>query len=201
MKRELYLEKVKQHIMALPKGSIFTAPDFSDIANTATVNRILARLGECGLIRRVMRGIYVYPEYNMFLGEYVEPVTDQVARAIARHYGWTIIPYGDTALNLLGLSSQVPAMWIYVSDGNYRKYSYGNVTILFKRGANKDISGLSYKTALIIQALKALGKGNVTGNVIRKLSLSLSEAEKACMLAEGKYVTAWLVEALKKICG
>lgn len=47
-----------------------------------------------------MRGIYYKAEYNNFLDEYVTPEADAVANALSRNYGWSIVPCGDTALNL-----------------------------------------------------------------------------------------------------
>ena len=86
-----------------------------------------------------MRGVYYKAEYNEFLEEYVAPEPDAVAHAIARNYGWTIVPFGDTALNILGLSTQVPATWVYMSDGTYKEYSYNQTTIRFKKTSNKKL--------------------------------------------------------------
>ncbi len=113
---------------------------------------------------------------------------------------WTIVPCGDTALNLLGLSTQVAASWIYVSDGPYKEYTYGNVTLNFKRTTNKEISKLSYKTALVVQALKALGKENIDDAILEKLKITLTNTEKKAMLTEAKAATSWIYEYIKQIC-
>ena len=155
MSRPTYLTEIKKIINDAAIGTVFVATDFTNIADNKTVGMGLLRLEADGLIRRVLRGVYDKPEYNDFLGEYVAPAPDKVANALARNFGWTIVPCGDTALNLLGLSTQVPAAWVYVSDGTYKEYSYDNVTIRFKKTTNKEVSKLSYKTALTVQALKA----------------------------------------------
>ena len=144
----------------------------------------LLRLEEEGIILRIIRGVYYKAEYNNFLKEYVVPNPDKVAHAIARNFGWTIVPCGDTALNILGLSTQVPVVWSYVSDGTYKEYTYDNTTIKFKRTTNKEISKLSYKTALIVQALKAFGKNNIDRNVIERLKNNLTNKEKINALIE-----------------
>ena len=148
-----------------------------------------------------MRGVYENPKFNDFLGEYVKPHPNKIAKALARNYGWTIVPCGDTALNMLGLSTQVPAVWLYVSDGNYREYTCGNFVIQFKRTTNKEISKISFKTALVIQAIKALGKDKITGDVIEKISSLTSDEEKEQMFVEAKYATAWIYDVIKEICG
>ena len=148
-----------------------------------------------------MRGVYDRPEYNDFLGEYVEPLPDKVAHALARNFGWTIVPCGDTALNMLGLSTQVPAIELYVSDGTYKSCTYNHTTIQFKRTTNKEISKISYKTALVIQALKALGKDKITDEMIKKIKAATSKEEKTAMFGEAKYATAWIYDIIKDICG
>lgn len=101
---------------------------------------------------------------------------------------------------MLGLSTQISSEWVYVSDGIYKKYNYGNTTIKFKKTTNKEISKLSNKTALVVQALKALGKENVTDTVMGKLRNNLTDKEKSNLLTESKAVTSWIYEDIKQIC-
>jgi len=200
MERPNYLEKIKIRIRSSNKGSVFVPSDFFDIADALTVNMSLSRLSTSHLVRRVMRGVYEYPEYNDFLGEYIAPSPDKVAHALARNYGWTIVPCGDTALNLLGLSTQVPASWSYFCDGTYKKYKLAGFDIEFKHRTNRDISKTSPKTALVIHAIKALGKDHVDEKIISTLAKTLSKDEKSAMLLEAKYATAWIYEIIKEIC-
>ena len=194
------MSEIKQNILATENGTVFVAVDFVNITDKKTVNMALIRLEEEGIILRIIRGVYYKAEYNEFLQEYVVPNPDKVAHALARNFGWTIVPCGDTALNILGLSTQVPAAWSYVSDGTYKEYTYDNTTIKFKRTTNKEISKLSYKTALVVQALKALGKDNIDDTIINKLKNDLTDKEKTTALLEAKAVTSWIYEYIKQIC-
>ena len=194
------LKLIRDRINRSDIGTVYVAVDFVDISDKTSVNAYLARLVDEGLIRRVLRGVYDKPEYNDFLGEYVAPSPNKVANALARNFGWTIVPCGDTALNLLGLSTQVPAEWVYVSDGTYKKYTYDNTTIEFKRTTNKEVSKLSYKTALTVQALKALGKEEIDDTVINRLTKLLTADEKKTMIEEAKAATSWIYEYIKLIC-
>lgn len=200
MSRPKYLNEIKNSILLADYGTVFVTVDFVSITDKKNVNMSLLRLEDEGLILRIIRGVYYKAEYNDFLQEYVVPNPDKVAHAIARNFGWTITPCGDSALNILGLSTQVPAIWSYVSDGTYKEYSYDNTTIKFKRTTNKEISKLSYRTALIIQALKALGKDNIGNTVINKLKNNLTDKEKATALLEAKAATSWIYEYIKQIC-
>ena len=77
----------------------------------------LSRLVQSGTLRRILKGVYEKPKYSKLLDEYVAADPEAVANALARSYHWTIAPCGNTALNLLGLSTQVTAVWSYISDG------------------------------------------------------------------------------------
>ena len=200
MKRPDYLNQIRGNIEKAENGSVFVSTDFTDITDKKTVNMGLIRLADEGLIKKILFGVYYKPEFSKLLGEAVAPSPNKVAHALARNFGWTIVPCGDTALNLLGLSTQVPSQWIYVSDGAYKEYTFDNTTIKFKRTTNKEISKVSYKTALTIQALKALGKENITGQVILRLKKILTDEEKEKMLAESKSATSWVLELIKVIC-
>ncbi len=200
MNRPTYLKEIKNKIIDSEAGTVFVAVDFVDITDKKTASMGLMRIEADGLIRRVLRGVYDKPEYNEFLKEYVAPAPDKIAHALARNYGWSIVPCGDTALNLLGLSTQVPAVWVYVSDGTYKEYTYDNTIIKFKRTTNKDVSKLSYKTALTVQALKALKKENIDDTVICRLKKLLTKQEKQIMLEEAKAATSWIYENIKLIC-
>ena len=195
-----YSEQIKQRIENSPSGTIFINSDFTDIAETETIRRNLNRITQTGLLRRVLNGIYEKPKYSKLLKEYVAVDPDQVAKAIARNYHWTIVPCGYTALNLLGISTQVTAIWSYISDGPYRKYEWNNTCIEFKHRTNKEISGLSYMTRLIIQALKTLGKENVSKEVIVMLSDKLTFEEKTTILKEAAESTDWVYNIIRKIC-
>lgn len=200
MDKTTNLKLIRDRINRSDIGTVYVAVDFVDISDKTSVNAYLARLVDEGLIRRVLRGVYDKPEYNDFLEEYVAPSPDKVANALARNFGWSIVPCGDTALNLLGLSTQVPAAWVYVSDGTYKEYAYDNTTIQFKRTTNKEVSKLSYKTALTVQALKALGKDKIDDTVISRLSKLLTAEEKKTMFEEAKAATSWIYEYIKQIC-
>lgn len=200
MKRPVYLDKIRKRINEAKFGSVFVSTDFTGITDKTTISISLDRLETDGLVKRILRGVYYKPKYSALLEEYVAPSINLIAHAIARNFGRTIIPYGDAALNLLNLSTQVPAVWIYMCDGNYKEYSYGKITIRFKKTANKDIKNFSPKTALVIQALKALDKEHINENTINKLKDRLTKKEKEKMLKEARIATSWIYEYIKKIC-
>ena len=107
--------KIVSRIYGIGMGSVITPKDFLDLASHVTVRQILSRLAKEGKIRRLLRGVYEYPAFSKMLNTPANPDPDAIAKAIARAHGWTIIPSGETALNILGLSTQVTAQWQRVS--------------------------------------------------------------------------------------
>ena len=192
--------QIKELIAQANSEAVFVASDFSHIAPINTVRQCLSRLEKSKQIVRVMRGVYYQPAYSELLQEYESPSPYHVAMALARNFGWAIAPSGAAALNMLGLSTQVPAHWSYVSDGPYRCFSFGNITIEFKHCSSKEISGMSHKTSLVIQAIKALGKENIDEENLQKICRSLSAEERIDLFEETRHTTAWIYEAIKKVC-
>ncbi len=196
-----YMQEIQERVSTAEDGHIFIASDFADIANANTVRSALYRLVQNGSLRRILNGIFEKPKFSRLLNEYVAADPDAVAKALARSYHWTIAPCGNTALNLLGLSTQVTVVWSYISDGPYKTYRWNNTKLEFKHRTNKEITGLSYMTILVIQALKTLGKENVTSRTIRVLRSRLSEEDKAAMLIEAAESTDWVYDTIRQICG
>lgn len=170
-----YMQEIRERILSAEEGSVFSTSDFADIADTNTVRSALYRLIQDGILRRILNGVYEKPKYSKLLDEYVAADPEAVANALARSYHWTIAPCGNTALNLLGLSTQVTAVWSYISDGPYKTYEWNSTKLEFKHRTNKEITGLSYMTSLVIQALKTLGRSNITPEVIQMLSEKLTD--------------------------
>ena len=190
---------IKKRINGLPTGSAFVVSVFTDIAGYDNAKKCLQRLEHDGEIRRVIRGIYDKPCFLKLLNEYSSPHINEVANAIARNYNWQIAPIGLTALNLLGLSTQVVNSYEYFSSGQYKTYQIGKITISFKHKSSKELLNLSFKSLLVVQAIKELGT-DLTEKQIAKISDNLSSKEKSDLLNEACGVTKWIYEIIKKIC-
>jgi hypothetical protein len=181
------------------RGKAFTTKDFLDLASHEAVRKALSRFAKEGKIRRLLRGVYDYPAFSALLNAPAGPDPDAMARAIARAYGWTILPAGETALNLLGLSTQVPAQWQYFSDGPSKTYEWQGGRLVFKRRANKETTVLSPKTALLVQALKTLGKNGIDRSVIDTLRAKLEKKERERAVREARYDTSWVYGVIKRL--
>lgn len=192
-------DKALARIYGFGRGSVFTPKDFLDLANHEAIRKILSRLTQEGKIRRLLRGVYDYPAFSTLLNAPASPDPDAIAHAIARTHGWTIVPAGETALNILGLSTQVPAQWQYFSDGPTKTYAWEGGTLVLKHRTNKETTTLSPKTALIVQALKTLGEERVDDAVLATLHTKLDARERARAVREARYATSWVYEIIKRL--
>ncbi|MCW6701901.1 DUF6088 family protein [Anaerococcus sp. NML200537] len=195
-----YTEKISNKINNFDSHKVFFANDFLDIASNATVRQILKRLADEDKIKRVIDGFYYNPRYSELIGEYEAISIHELALAIARKYNWNIAPYSSTALNLLGLSTQVPTHYKYISSGRYKEYKIGNTILEFKKVNPGEIANMSLKTATVIQAIKSLGKENINAQVIQKIRENLSEKERTDLMNQAKSVPAWIYEVIREIC-
>ncbi|MDU7891171.1 MAG: DUF6088 family protein [Finegoldia magna] len=194
-----YMEIISDKINSFDSHKVFFANDFLDVASNATVRQILKRLADEDKIKRVIDGFYYNPRYSELIGEYEAVSIHELALAIARKYNWNIAPYNSTALNLLGLSTQVPTHYKYISSGRYKEYKIGDTVLEFKKVNLGEIANMSLKTATIIQAIKSLGKENITNEVIQKIRENLTEKEKTGLMNESKSVPAWIYEVIREI--
>ena len=195
-----YTEKISDKINDFDSHKVFFANDFLDVASNATVRQILKRLADEDKIKRVIDGFYYNPKYSELIGEYEAVSIHELALAIARKYNWNIAPYNSTALNLLGLSTQVPTHYKYISSGRYKEYKIGDTVLEFKKVNPGEIANMSLKTATIIQAIKSLGKENITSEVMQKIRENLTEKERIDLMNESKSVPAWIYEVIREIC-
>ncbi len=183
------------------RGVAFTPKDFSQLGTPESVHVALHRLEKKrGTIRRVMRGVYDFPQFSDLLKQDLSPDIDQVARALARKFGWRIYPSGPSALNLLGLSTQVPGRYVYLSDGPSRTYKIGRTALSFKHAAQKEAAFRWPESALIVQGLKSLGPDHITDDVVERMRSWLSAHMRQKVLRDTQPATGWVYTAIRRIC-
>jgi hypothetical protein len=187
------------------RGWAFSKKDFASLANTSTIDRSLSRLAAKGTIRRLNRGIYDYPKFSKLLGQTLAADLDQVAHALARKYGWSIQVSGNAALNILGLSTQVPTQYLYLSDGVSKTYDIAGQSLVFQKSKTTHLN-LKYPTsALLVQAIDALGKEPLSEAQQTAIRHYLhSDGNIAPMMAtrilkDTQYVTSWIFEVIKSL--
>lgn len=157
--------KIKRKITYSKRGALFFPDNFSLTGTSDAVRSALVRLCRDGTLMRVAQGIYCYPRIDTKWGSgVIPPSIEDIANGIAKRDKVRIAPTGAYVLNLLGLSTQIPANVVFVTDGSSRKVSIGKGKgILFKHTSEMRTFAYSSKTMLlIVTALREIGEGNVT---------------------------------------
>ena len=182
------------------RGWAFSPKDFSDLGTRSSIDVALHRLVAKETIRRVIRGIYDSPMYSERLKQTLSPDMDQVARALARKFGWSIQPTGMASLNILGLSTQVQGRYAYLSDGPNRTYMIGKRDLTFKHAQRKESGFRHHQSALLVQGLKTLGPDRITKETIQRLRRWLPRELRTKVIKDTQLVTGWIREIILQIC-
>ncbi|MDR1181470.1 MAG: DUF6088 family protein [Bacteroidales bacterium] len=189
--------KIIAKIKKARRGSLFFANDFIAFGSVKTVSKALERLVKSGEITRVAAGIFVRPQKDDIIGE-VMPDIEDIVKAIARRDKARIVPTGDYALNRLGFSTQVPMNIVYLTDGTARKIKIDNYTIAFKKVAPKNVAAIGEISRLAIQALKTIGKENVTESKIKHIQTVLQNEKTAHLEYDIRLAPVWIREIMKE---
>jgi hypothetical protein len=188
--------QVINKIKKASRGSAFFADSFATIANAKSVNKALERLVAAGELQRVATGIYVRPVKDKIIGA-VLPSVDTIAIAIAKRDKARIVPTGSYAMYKLGLTTQVPMNIVYYTSASSRKIKIGKQTIIFKKASAKRIAAIGDISKLAIQALRTIGKDNVTVEEIEKIKEVLKSEKKYHLQHDLKLAPVWIRQLLE----
>lgn len=193
------VQKTLKRIRGKNKGWVFTPKDLLDLDNRSNIDTILQQITDSNIVQRIDRGIYYYPKTHPKLGT-LSPDPLRIAQAIARQKGDVAFPDGAKALNMLGLSTQVPAKNIYYTNFTDKTVSVGaqKITLISSQIKSKRVNPtLDY---LILQALKYLGDGNITDDIIRKCIEMTSAKDKNRLQKQIPSLKGiWLSDAVRRI--
>ncbi len=179
------------------RGWVFFKNDFADLGQSNAIDKALSRLTQSGTVRRVMRGLYDYPKFSELLQKELSVDVNQAAHALARKFGWKIQVSGNAALNILGLSTQIPTRYVYHSSGPSKTYDLDNVTLSFKKAKLKEMGIKDAQSALLVQALKALDKKTLSPQEQQKICDYFPKQQQTKIIRNTRYVTSWVHDLIK----
>jgi DNA-binding Xre family transcriptional regulator len=188
--------RIENKIKSMKRGRILFPSNFDDIGNVEVVKKSLLRLENKKFLVRLAHGIYLYPKQDKLLGV-LYPTIEEIALAIAERDKARIIPTGTTALNKLGLSTQIPMNIVFLTDGAPRSIVVGKRTIKLKRTSPKNLAVKGEITSLIIQALKEIGKDNVTAEQLERIKIHLEKEKQEIIEHDAKLAPVWISNILK----
>jgi hypothetical protein len=170
---------------------VFVPSDFLDLGSREAVDLALHRLARKGTIRRLARGVYDFPKEHPVLG-LLAPSADTVARALAGRDRTRLQPSGAYAANLLGLSEQVPAKAVFLTDGPTRTVQVGPMTIQLRRTTPRNMEAAGRLSGLLMQALRELGEEHVTPERRAHLKQTIPADQRRELLKDLRLAPAWM---------
>ena len=173
------------------RGSVFVPGDFLDLGSREAVDLTLHRLARKGTIRRLARGVYDFPKEHPVLGLLL-PSADAVAHALAGRDRTRLQPAGAYAANILGLSDQVPAKAIFLTDGPSRTVKIGPTTIQFRQTTPRNMEAAGRLSGLLMQALRELGEEHVTPARREHLKRTLPADKRRELVKDLRLAPAWM---------
>src|ERR1700726_3202176 len=131
-------DRIMRRLQGHGRGFVFTPTDFLDVGQRASIDQTLSRLARRHRIRRLSRGVYDYPRMSPKLGA-LSPTSDAVAQALARQTQ-SVTQIGPAqAANQLGVSTQVPAQAVYLTDGPSRTVQIGRRLITLRHASPRTL--------------------------------------------------------------
>src|SRR5271163_3016938 len=173
------------------RGSVFVPADFLDLGSREAVDLALHRLARKGTIRRLARGVYDFPKEHPVLG-LLSPSPEAVAKALAGRDHTRLQPAGAYAANALGLSEQVPAKAVFLTDGPSRTVKIGPTTIQLRRTTARNMAAAGKLSGLLIQGLRELGKEHVTPERRQYLKRTLPADKRRALLKDLRLAPTWM---------
>jgi hypothetical protein len=173
------------------RGSVLVPGDFLDLGSREAVDLALFRLAKKGTIRRLARGVYDFPKEHPVLGP-LSPSAETVARALAGRDRTRIQPAGAFAANALGLSEQVPAKVVFLTDGASRTVKIGPTTIQLRRTTPRNMAAAGRLSGLLIQALRELGQEHVTPARREHLKRTIPADKRKELVKDLPLAPAWM---------
>ena len=193
-------KRIVNNIKKCGRGSIFFPNSFVSYGDIKSVSKSLERLTNDAVIIRLANGIYLYPKIDKELGLGVlYPSVEEIALQVARRDKAHIAPTGAYAMNLLGLSTQVPMNVVFLTDGSPRKIKLGNNRIItFKHTVPKNLAFVSKTAQLATFALKEIGQSNVKDEHLKVLKQVFASINEKSIEADYKLMPAWIRKIIKR---
>lgn len=184
--------------MARRSASAFSAKQFEKIGSPAAIRQALSRLARAGKIRRIRQGLYDLPRKHPIIGQTApDPMAAVRALMEGSQSRWQVS--GAYAANLLGLSEQVPARIVILTDGVPRQVVLGKLTLTFRRTAPRNLLAAGRPAGLILQAIRHLRADGLEESRLLELRSRLDPRTRAELAKMTPKLAAWMRPIVRQL--
>lgn len=191
---------IQAAIVRLGRGAVFVPADFLQFGSREAVDVSLHRLNRQGFIRRLARGIYDFPKAHKILGP-LTPSAEAIAKALAGRDRTRLLPSGAYAANLLGLTEQVPAKLVFLTDGSAKTIKIGPMTIQLRHTTPKALASADRLSGLLIQAFRELGQDHINPARLEHLRKSIPQSKRRELLQDLQLAPTWMQPLFRQLAG
>jgi hypothetical protein len=164
--------QVAQRVKRLPKGQPFSIRRFTGFGTKNAVSKAIARLVNRGELERVYRGIYMRPKSGRYVAR-ARPNPWTLLSLITRQKRLYLQIHGANAVRRFGLSTQMPLIPVYYTNGSNRSIFIGKAEIRLIHAAPMVMQHAGTEVGTAISALFYLGKDGVTPECIAAIQAQL----------------------------
>lgn len=195
---ETIMKKIENRIRILPKGTVIIPSDFAKLGNDNAIRQGIYKLTQRGMLISLGNGMYKKSNFNELLQKEVPVDPNQLAKAYARKKNWIIFPSKNLALNVLGLSTQVPNTYTYKTNGTNAEVQIANNRIVFEKVMPKNMAKNQISN-IVIEAINYLGKETITNEDLRTIKNHLSVKELNNLKSDSQRSTIWIKELIQEM--
>jgi len=118
---------------------------------------------------------------------------------LAKRTGSRLMPTASKAANMLGLSTQVPAQNVYLTDGRSKTVKVGKQVVRLKHAAPSKMAFADSPNANVMQALRSIGRKNVGDDVVKQIARAVPRKTKDDFIRLSPVAPDWTRPIMKRI--
>ena len=188
--------RIMEETAILPEGSPLCPNALLHLGSRAAVDQSLSRLARAGQLMRICHGVYMRPIVTRFGTR--APALGEVIASLSTLWGETIVPCGGIAANVLGLTTQVPVMPVYLTSGPGRRLRLGALTVCLRHALRWQLIAPYRPAGDAIRALAWMGPQEVEESLGRVVA-QLSTEDLSELSAARATLPAWIAEPVSAL--
>jgi len=186
--------RIAQRVKRLPKGQPFSISCFTGFGTKNAVSKAIARLVNRGELERVHRGIYMRPKPGLYVAR-ARPNPWKLLSLITRQKRLSLQIHGANAVRRFGLSTQMPLIPIFYTNGASRTVFMGNAEIRLIHASPMVMQHAGTEVGMAISALFYLGKEGANPECVGTIKKMLMPDDLAKLMM--CKMPAWMCKALE----
>ena len=126
------------------------------------------------------------------------PSIEKAVASLSALWGETIVPCGASAANVLGLSTQNPVLYVYLTSGSDRQLRFGGQEVRLRHAPRWQLVAPYRPAGNAVRALAWFGPREVE-DTLAAIASRLSDDDMAELAAARAIMPAWMAEPVSAL--